>query len=550
MTRRRKGFFVVCIVLVNVALFALLEVGAGWVLSRLEGGERPTRIFNAANGRDAGFVVQYDPKLGYRLVRHDTGPGRFEDSAGKSVSVAKEPGVYRILCLGGSTTYGVGADKTNSFPAQLQDLLTRVYGGCDVRFEVLNLGVMGYHSWHSRIRFKTELAALHPDLVIAMDAVNDLAASTLADDSSAFTREKDKLLSLANAGKQGSFLERANRYLDGHVSLYALLKRVAARVAGTGKTEGASDTTAFRRRIELFGYRDNMKALAAMVRQDGADFVLVDYPWLAMDTVAANAPKVVRDASTPLYRFGKTYFPEVNAAVARETGARVVNPQPAFDAAIGADVSRAGRYYFDEIHLTKLGDQLLSSRIAAALPSVPSFARAVAGCVSADPAAALANAVKLDDPRVHFKNGWPRPGETAVPLAIAATDNVGIGESAEYPGHAVVRVLDPSRPGTFTLRAHVAFAPTPMPHTQYATFWYPRVSCPEDAIAVSIAGKGIFALSGTKPCRFTGVADRFGLTLPALPVDGAVTVRLSGQAQIWLTHGDMIFTGDVTPPGY
>ena len=290
----RRWLFILCVVLVNVALFALLDWGAGLILARLEGGERQTRIFNAENGRDAGFVVQYDERLGYRLVRRDADPRHFEDSAGKTVPVAKEPGVYRILCLGGSTTYGVGADKTNSFPAQLEDLLSRVYGGCKLRFEVLNLGVMGYHSWHSRIRFQTELAALKPDLVVVMDAVNDLAASTLADDSAAFAKEKDKLLSLANAGRQGGLLERTDRYLDAHVSLYALVKRLAAKVGGAaGQGKEVDDPALFRKRIELFGYRDNMQALAGMVHKDGADFLLVDYPWLAMDKVPANAPKVV-----------------------------------------------------------------------------------------------------------------------------------------------------------------------------------------------------------------------------------------------------------------
>ncbi|MGE4537868.1 MAG: SGNH/GDSL hydrolase family protein [Desulfovibrio sp.] len=547
----RRWLFVLCVVLVNVALFVLLEWGAGLILAHLEGGERQTRIFNAENGRDAGFVVQYDERLGYRLVRHDADPSRFEDSAGKTVPVAKAPGVYRILCLGGSTTYGVGADKTNSFPAQLEDLLTRVYGGCKVRFEVLNLGVMGYHSWHSRIRFRSELAKLKPDLVIAMDAVNDLAASTLADDSAAFAKEKDKLLSLANAGRQGGFLERADRYLDTHVSLYALVKRFAAKIgSAAGQGKKADAPAVFRKKIELFGYRDNMKALAGLVRKDGGEFVLVDYPWLAMDPLPGNAPKVVHDASTPLYRFGKTYFPEANAAVARQEGAFVLNPQPDFDAAVAADVARAGQYYFDEIHLTKLGNQLLARDIAAGLPNVPSFARAVAGCSPADPEAALANAVKLDDPRVDFRNGWPRPGETAVPLAVAATANVVIGQSDEYPGHAVAQCLDPARPGSITLRAGAAFAPRPMAHTRYPAFWYPRLACAADRVEVEAAGRTIFTLAGTTPCRFTDASARFGLDLPALTAGDTVTVRLFGHAQLWLTNGNPVFTGDVTPPGY
>lgn len=555
MTRGRKVLLVACLVLLNVGLFALLEWGASFLVGRPGASSQSTRIFNAANGRDADFVVQYDERLGYRMTPKNADASRFEDSAGKVVPVAKEPGVYRIVCLGGSTTYGVGADKTNSFPAQLETLLGRVYGGCQVRFEVLNCGVMGYHSWHSRIRFEAEIAALHPDLVLVMDAVNDLVASTVADDSPDFASEKDKLLRLTNAGDkagaEAGLLSRANRFLEAHSNLYALARQTAARFAGAGRQgAGTPDDAIFRKKIELFGYRDNMKALIRLAGRDGADTALIDYPWLAVAEPPAAAPKVLAEASTPLYRFGKAYFPETNAAVAGEGGATVIQPQPAFDAAVSADASRAGEIYFDEIHLTKYGNQLLAREVLAGLPAVPSFARATAGCAPADRDAQVANAVKLDDPRVHFKNGWLRPGETALSLAMAATDNIVIGDDADYPGHAVVRPADPSRPGSLRLRAREAFAPAPMAHTRYPAYWFPRVSCAADRVEVVAGGRTVFSLAGPDPCRFTDVSGRFGVDLPALATGDVVEVRLFGHAQAWLTDGGLFFTGDVTPPGY
>lgn len=555
MRRGRKVLLVACLVLLNVALFALLEWGASFLVGWPGASSQSTRIFNAANGRDAGFIVQYDARLGYRLVRQNADVSRFEDSAGKVVPVAKEPGVYRVVCLGGSTTYGVGADKTNSFPAQLETLLGRVYGGCQVRFEVLNCGVMGYHSWHSRIRFEAEIAALHPDLVLVMDAVNDLVASTVADDSPAFANEKDKLLRLTNAGdKAGTdagLLSRANRFLEAHSNLYVLARQTAARFAGAGRPgAGTPDDALSRKKIELFGYRDNMKALIRLAGGDGADCALIDYPWLAVAEPPADAPKVLVEASTPLYRFGKAYFPETNTAVAGEGGATVINPQPAFDAAVAADVPRAGELYFDEIHLTKYGNQLLARQVLAGLPTVPSFARATAGCAPVDRDATIANAVKLDDPRVHFKNGWPRPGETALSLVVAATDNIVIGDDADYPGHAVIRTADPTRPGSLRLRAKAAFAPSPMAHTRYPAYWFPRVSCEADRVEVVAGDQPVFSLAGAKSCRFTDVAGRFGVDLPALTAGGEVEVRLFGHAQAWMTDGGLFFTGDVTPPGY
>ncbi len=542
---QRKPVRIGVLLLINLVLLWLCEFNAGIIVRHFGLSADNTRIFNAGNGRDNSFIVQYDERLGYRLTRSDADPNRFEDSAGRTVSRAKPEGVFRILCLGGSTTYGVGADKTNSYPAQLEDLLRRVYGDCGRRFEVLNVGVMGYHSWHSRIRFEAELAGLQPDLVLAMDAVNDLVASTVVDDSLAFDQEKDRLLRLTNSGERQGLLVAANKFLGDHSNLYQLLQALSRKAAAAAKPRPADSDDASRERIERFGYRDNMARLVADARGVGAGCVLVDYPWLAVRNLPPQAHEVMRQAASPLYTFGRDYFPEANDRVARETGATVINPQPAFDAAVAAGPARAGDIYFDEIHLTKYGNQLLARQILDQLPREPSFAAYVAGCAPAD----LQNAVKLDDPRIHFNNGWPRPDETSVPLALAEADNVS-RDAEEYAGHVRLAPADPARPARLGLRAKAAFAPEAMPYAPYNTFWYPRVACDTDRVEVFAGDRLLFSLSGTKECRFTEAAARYGLNLPGLVGAQTVEVRLHGRAQVWLTDDNLFFTGDATHPGY
>ena len=526
-------------------LLWLCEFNAGIIVRHFGLSADKTRIFNAGNGRDNGFIVQYDERLGYRLTRPDADPALFEDSTGRTVSRAKPEGVFRILCLGGSTTYGVGADKTNSYPAQLEDLLRRVYGGCGRRFEVLNLGVMGYHSWHSRIRFEAELAGLQPDLVLIMDAVNDLVASTVVDDSLAFAQEKDRLLRLTNSRERQGLLAAASKFLSDHSNMYQLLQAISRKAAAAAKPRPADADAASRERIERFGYRDNMARLVVDARGVGAGCALVDYPWLAVKSLPPNAPEVMRQAAEPLYVFGRDYFPQANDRVAREAGATVINPQPAFDAAVAAGPDRAGTLYFDEIHLTKYGNQLLARQILEQLPREPAFAAYVAGCEPAD----LQNAVKLDDPRVHFRNGWPRQGEMPVPLALSETDNVS-RDADEYAGHVRLAPAAPARPAVLRLRADTVFAPKAMPYTPYNTFWYPRVACDTDRVEVLSGDRLLFALSGTKECRFTEAASRYGLDLPELAPGETVEVRLHGRAQAWLTGDSLFFTGDATHPGY
>ena len=81
----------------------------------------------------------------------------------KSRRVAKQRGVYRIICLGGNFTYGTAVRNEDTFPARLEDLLNRKYAG---HFEVWNAGIR-----HGTLAYQTALAeqasALYnPDLLL------------------------------------------------------------------------------------------------------------------------------------------------------------------------------------------------------------------------------------------------------------------------------------------------------------------------------------------------------------------------------------------------
>src|SRR5688572_1079159 len=90
---------------------------------------------------------------------------------GPEIALTKPSGVFRILMLGDSITYGNAVDWDQTFSYQLQQLLNDQ--GSSMRFEVLNLGVSGYNS-------RQELASLRelgmqfaPDLVVLNVCLND-----------------------------------------------------------------------------------------------------------------------------------------------------------------------------------------------------------------------------------------------------------------------------------------------------------------------------------------------------------------------------------------
>lgn len=86
------------------------------------------------------------------------------------VSVPKPPGVFRIACVGGSTTEEGNSD-TSTYPCVLGKKLNAALGTSTV--ETINCGISGIASLRERYRFQDYLC-LQPDLVVYYDGVNDI----------------------------------------------------------------------------------------------------------------------------------------------------------------------------------------------------------------------------------------------------------------------------------------------------------------------------------------------------------------------------------------
>lgn len=91
---------------------------------------------------------------------------------GDDFTLEKPEGEFRILCVGGSTTYDDAIDDYRlSYPYQLERELSAL--GFKVR--VINGGVPGYQSYDTLIRYAFLSSYLQPDLMINFDGVNDIA---------------------------------------------------------------------------------------------------------------------------------------------------------------------------------------------------------------------------------------------------------------------------------------------------------------------------------------------------------------------------------------
>jgi hypothetical protein len=99
------------------------------------------------------------------------------------ISVQKAPATVRILVLGGSAMFGIGAADGESAPAHLERILNGERSG-DLppgieRVEVINAGQGWYNSTQVLIYFLTELWRYEPDIVLIVDGYNDVLHSVV-----------------------------------------------------------------------------------------------------------------------------------------------------------------------------------------------------------------------------------------------------------------------------------------------------------------------------------------------------------------------------------
>lgn len=100
---------------------------------------------------------------------------------GGPVKIPKPPGVFRIVCVGGSTTVEGRTDQT-TYPALLEKRL-RERLGTD-RVEVVNCGVSVYGS-RRELRRLPDYLALQPDMLVEYNAVNDVCFQILREKAKA-----------------------------------------------------------------------------------------------------------------------------------------------------------------------------------------------------------------------------------------------------------------------------------------------------------------------------------------------------------------------------
>jgi lysophospholipase L1-like esterase len=94
----------------------------------------------------------------------------------------KQEGVFRIIAMGGSTTYTeMVEDFRYSYPYLLERVLKDKYGIKNV--EVINAGVGGYSSHENLINLAFRVLDLEPDMIILYEGINDVHSRLVRPDT-------------------------------------------------------------------------------------------------------------------------------------------------------------------------------------------------------------------------------------------------------------------------------------------------------------------------------------------------------------------------------
>ena len=285
---------------------------------------------------------------------------------GPEVTWEKPAGVWRIVCLGGSSTYGFSpTSDATTWPARLEHHLNEA--GLPAVVQVINGGCQGWSTFESLTNLSMRMVDLEPDLVIVYHAINDMRCALYGD----VTRDNTNWRAIWPVERPGGLqklIESSRTYLIYRryaTSWLANRQRLESYVIANFdpiRDQYAKDPDNLPE-LGFRNYRRNLESIVAVARQHGARVLFGSQ---AMRYGDIPHPPSVASQTRGLQRM-KTILFEVGAdlGVATVDTARVLEDE--------ADRRRGGTeeesdaedgIFFSEVHITDDGADLLARTFA------------------------------------------------------------------------------------------------------------------------------------------------------------------------------------------
>lgn len=242
----------------------------------------------------------------------------------------------RLLALGDSTTFGLGVNNDETWPAQMEAALNSRGGGA--AFEALNAGVSGASTFQALVYLDKRGLSFGPAAVLVCCGHNDFDSWNNMTDM-----EQAAAMETGAAGPGGSPAGQADRSFS---DLFALTRRAIGEAGRDVQTliQGK------RPRLTPEEYRETLEKIRELCAAKGVEVFFILWPY---EEQARTATPEWRGYQEILLEFGKT------------PGVRFINLHPVFHQA-GAGEG----LYADPVHGNATGCRVAAEAIAAAVAEV------------------------------------------------------------------------------------------------------------------------------------------------------------------------------------
>lgn len=352
---------VLLLVVALVGLEVVLRVAPGFSRAELD----PIAAELAKANVEPHPYLAYANKPGYRKDPTADSPHQVSHNAlgfrGPETTWEKPDGRLRVLCLGGSSTYGHGpSSDATTWPAQLESMLRAARPGADI--EVINAGCRGYSTFESLINLGIRCVDLRPDVVVVYHSINDARCALypgVVRDNTHWravwpVREESRMRDVL----ESSYVYLAwRRYLTDWWETRRNLGSYVIRDFGKYADDYAQPTG----EQGFASFHRNVVSIVELCRDHGAQPVLVTQGIDGSDLDGAGSKDLQMQA---MDRMTGTL-----RAVAVERSVPLVDAREVLEAEAARQVAERGAdgIFTHEVHLTDAGAELLARTIAEAL---------------------------------------------------------------------------------------------------------------------------------------------------------------------------------------
>ncbi|MEN6420394.1 MAG: GDSL-type esterase/lipase family protein [Smithella sp.] len=181
----------------------------------------------------------------------------------REYEIKKNKKVFRILCLGDSSTFGWDVRLQDTYHDLLENRLNKESGSNGKKFEVINAGVPGYTSCQGLGLYKNKGIKYSPDIVTFYFGVNDPIKRFYLSDKQIMQNDIPVAVKLIT----NNFLLKLHSY--------RLLRKFIVTITATGKSNGGENVP----RVSMEDFKENILELNKLCKENGALLLLISPPF-------------------------------------------------------------------------------------------------------------------------------------------------------------------------------------------------------------------------------------------------------------------------------